>query len=352
MNEFNFDAEYSQRIPIYERARDDVVAFLRNVLADSERIYKSRAESIESRIKEKQKTLDKAKEHEIPENQIFERVHDIAGIRVVCNNVQDIYTLLHAIEKAVEGHPDFELRQDGKDDKVILGDEKGYHAYHLDVKVRCQYMFETHCVPCEIQIQTLAQHAWCTLSHVDVYKPKDISKQDAECATKPMRTLGDYLFGADIVSQIYIRERIAHEPPGEFCEPIVGTDIDMEFLKRWLITSMSYFLLQIHADNVRKCGVRSKQELKDIKANFKTSKFSKWIKSSEFSKWVKENHIRFYSSRPAHERLFDSEKLYFAIVAEKKCLQKAIDLLKEYLEVEKRMSQLKGTFWSVEEMRK
>ena len=312
MEKHSFDSEWKMRRPIYQRALEKVYKFLEDVLLDAEKLYKSRAR-LEWRLKQKRDILAKAKQNGIPREQIFERILDIAGARVVCNNIQDIYTILHAIEKRVGVNGD--IRIVGRNDKVIIPTDKGYRGYHLDTMVKCIYSFRSYDIPCEVQLQTLAQNMWCVLSHIDVYKHKDVPPE----IKKIMVSLGNYLAGSDHYAQM-IRERRGRVQPGEFKEAIAGTtDIDFAYLvrkalERQRIGGLFYFLQQIHADNIRRCGVSSKREVEEIAKD-------------------KESRMRCIEiAKQYGGRLGPSEVFYFSIVYKKLGVLEAEKLIKDYLD--------------------
>lgn len=97
----------------------------------------------------------------------FEDIHDIAGIRVVCLFMPDI----SEIGGIVRGLFDvFE-----KDDKIHDGemDVFGYMSLHLKARLKKESLgFETACfeLPFEVQVRTIAQDAWATISHYLDYK--------------------------------------------------------------------------------------------------------------------------------------------------------------------------------------
>lgn len=291
---------------LYKRALEDIlIPFLKNTIEDSKRVYALRAYLAKPRIKTKKRTLEKAREQGYSEEEIFDKIKDIAGARIICFNIQDIFTVLHSIEKAALANANLQLHQNDKDDKIIIGTKKGYHAYHVILKVECQYKFKTELVPCEVQLQTLAQNMWCELSHADVYRKQE---------TETMKKLGDYLFGADIVAQM-LRERLLHTPPGEFKEETPGTNIKPTDIRE----GMWYFWTQIHLDNIRKYGVSSREELENIWGN---EDLKKWFADT----WEK------YTGQSGRSRSRTPERRYFTVIAAKKKREDAEKLMRDYLE--------------------
>lgn len=324
---YSFDSQWKTKRPIYQRALDNICKFLEDVLQDAEKLYSSRAK-LEHRVKKKRDILAKAKQNGIPEEQVFQTITDIAGARVVCNNIQDIYTILHAIEKRVRVNGD--IRIVGRDDKVIIPTDKGYRAYHLDMIVKCIYSFRSYDIPCEVQLQTLAQNMWCVLSHIDVYRHKDVPAEIKNI----MVSLGNYLAGADHYAQM-IREQRGRIQPGEFKEVIAGTtDIDFAYLirkalERQRIGGIFCYLQQIHADNLRRCGVSSKREVEEI------------AKDEESRRQCIEIAKKYRGC------LGHSEVFYFSIVYKKLGAAEAEKLIKDYLESWQELLIVRRLFYDV-----
>jgi ppGpp synthetase/RelA/SpoT-type nucleotidyltranferase len=98
---------------------------------------------------------------------------DIAGIRVICNYVDDLYTMA-----------DLLLRQDdieliARKDYIANPKESGYRSLHLVVLVPVFQAARTERMPVEIQLRTIAQDTWASLEHELKYKKQgDISEED------------------------------------------------------------------------------------------------------------------------------------------------------------------------------
>ena len=143
-------------------------------------------EFVTGRVKEISSILEKAKKLNIPFNKIAEEVEDIAGIRIMCQFVEDIYTVVDLIKQ-----------RDGKDltvayekDYVKNFKESGYRSYHMIIRYPVQTTSGEVEVLAEIQIRTLAMNFWATIEHSLNYKykqsiPKHITdrlKKSAELA--------------------------------------------------------------------------------------------------------------------------------------------------------------------------
>jgi putative GTP pyrophosphokinase len=125
-------------------------------------------EFVTGRVKEISSILEKAKKLDIPLNKIAEEMEDIAGIRIMCQFVEDIYKVVQLIRQ-----------RDGKDLKIVYEKdyvknkkESGYRSYHVIIKYPVQTADGEVEILAEIQIRTLAMNFWATVEHSLNYKYK------------------------------------------------------------------------------------------------------------------------------------------------------------------------------------
>ncbi|WP_028518461.1 GTP pyrophosphokinase [Ruminococcus flavefaciens] len=123
-------------------------------------------EFIQSRIKSYGSIFRKLLSRHIPRNieAIENNVSDIAGIRVVCSFVQDIYRLADCF-----------LQQDDitlieKKDYIQNPKANGYRSLHLIVAVPIFLENEKRLVRAEVQLRTIAMDFWASLEHKLRYK--------------------------------------------------------------------------------------------------------------------------------------------------------------------------------------
>lgn len=117
-----------------------------------------------------------------PDN--FHRIQDIAGIRVICNYVDDVYYL----RKLLVGNTGFHLLQER--DYIKKPKPNGYRSLHLIVNV--PFMIAEGCMelPVEIQLRTIAMDMWASLEHELRYKSgKVFSQRESEHLLKCALTL-------------------------------------------------------------------------------------------------------------------------------------------------------------------
>lgn len=128
----------------------------------------SPVEFVTGRVKEISSILEKAKKLDIPLNKIGAEMEDIAGIRIMCQFVEDIYRVAQIIHQ-----------RDGKDLKIVYekdyvknNKESGYRSYHIIIKYPVQTTEGEVEILAEIQIRTLGMNFWSTIEHSLNYKYK------------------------------------------------------------------------------------------------------------------------------------------------------------------------------------
>ena len=140
-------------------------------------------EYMKARVKSPKSLLDKLARRgfEVSVSSARENLNDIAGIRVVCSFVEDIYTLAEMLIR----QDDIQLIQ--RKDYIQNPKPNGYRSLHLVVEV--PVFFSNHCEPTrvEVQIRTIAMDFWASLEHQLRYKgvdnvPPSVSRDLKECA--------------------------------------------------------------------------------------------------------------------------------------------------------------------------
>lgn len=123
-------------------------------------------EFVTGRVKKISSILAKAKKKDVPLDQVEEKIEDIAGIRIMCQFVEDIYRVMDIIKA-----------RDGKDlyiveerDYVTNTKTSGYRSYHVIIKYPVQTTRGEKLIFAEIQIRTLAMNFWATIEHSLRYK--------------------------------------------------------------------------------------------------------------------------------------------------------------------------------------
>ncbi|MEE3362794.1 MAG: GTP pyrophosphokinase family protein [Anaerovoracaceae bacterium] len=129
---------------------------------------------MESRVKSIQSTFNKLvkKGYEFRDEDI-RKITDIAGIRVICNYLDDVYT----IRRLLLQQSDVELIREK--DYIMHPKPSGYRSLHLIILVPVFQIDRVEKVPVEIQIRTIAMDTWASLEHELKYKRDgEISEAD------------------------------------------------------------------------------------------------------------------------------------------------------------------------------
>ncbi len=157
-------------------------------------------ESIKHRLKSKTSIYGKLKSRGVPftvEN-IEATLNDVAGIRVICSFIDDIYN----IRDSFDVQDDVEIIQEK--DYISHPKGNGYRSLHLILRIPIFLTNEKRFVNVEVQFRTIAMDFWASVEHKMKYK-REIS--NAEVISEELR------YSADLINQLdrrmlQIRERI------------------------------------------------------------------------------------------------------------------------------------------------
>lgn len=148
--------------------------------------------SITSRRKKAFSIMEKLERqhNELTLESIEKNLNDVAGIRVICSFVDDIYK----VAKMLAQQDDITLIQ--IKDYIKNPKPNGYRSFHMIVEVPVFFSNEKRPMRVEIQIRTVAMDFWASLEHQMKYK------QDVENAEKIMSELKEC---ADIIAETDMR---------------------------------------------------------------------------------------------------------------------------------------------------
>lgn len=121
---------------------------------------------------------------------IRKNVSDIAGIRVICSFVDDIYMLADCLAK----QDDINVIQ--RKDYIEKPKKSGYRSLHLIIEVPIFLTQEKEFMKVEVQFRTIAMDFWASLEHKMKYK-KNIENQEV--------ISDDLKFSADLINQLDLR---------------------------------------------------------------------------------------------------------------------------------------------------
>ncbi len=112
---------------------------------------------------------------------IERNLNDVAGIRVICSFVNDVYMLAEALKK----QDDIQIIEEK--DYIAYPKENGYRSLHLIVAVPIFLQQEKRVMRAEIQLRTIAMDSWASLEHQLRYKKEfdfsvDMAEELKKCA--------------------------------------------------------------------------------------------------------------------------------------------------------------------------
>ncbi len=176
--------QFKQVMMMYTCAIREVKTKL-EVLNDelSVRNQRNPIEMIKSRVKKPMSIVEKLQRKGLPISleAMVDNLDDVAGIRVICSFVDDIYDVA-----------DMLIRQD--DIKVIAvkdyikhPKENGYRSYHMIIEIPVFFSDRKKPMRVEVQIRTIAMDFWASLDHQLKYKKEvineaEISEELRQCA--------------------------------------------------------------------------------------------------------------------------------------------------------------------------
>ena len=209
--------EYAKIIGVYEAAIREINARLQTLNSEfSLKHQHNPIHHIESRVKTLGSIVQKLHDTHIPISidNAKKNLHDIAGVRVVCCYVDDIYKIA-----------DLLLQQD--DISLILEKNyiknpkpNGYRSLHIVVDVPVYMSQGKLFIPVEIQIRTVAMDFWATLEHGIRYKATD---EVPASIVQELRTCADVITETDYKMQNIFRAlQMVHDkddiPPEQIIE--------------------------------------------------------------------------------------------------------------------------------------
>ena len=164
-------------------------------------------EFVTGRVKPVASILEKVKQRGIASENYEEEIQDIAGVRVVCQFVDDIYTVVDMLRS----RNDFTIIEEK--DYIQHKKESGYRSYHMIICYPVATIHGEKQVIAEIQIRTLAMNFWATNEHSLNYKydwqiPTDVKTRLKRAAEAAFR-LDEEM--AKIKDEVQEAQRIFHQ---------------------------------------------------------------------------------------------------------------------------------------------
>ena len=195
------ETEFRQMMMMYSCAIKEIKTKLQ-VLNDELSIKRQRnpIEFIKTRVKQPDSIASKLrrKGYPVTVQSVFENLSDVAGVRVICAFIDDIYK----VADMLTAQDDIELIK--RKDYIKNPKMNGYRSLHLIIEVPVFFSDQKEQIRVEVQIRTIAMDFWASLEHQLKYK-KDID--DAESIMYELRACADVINRTDYHMQS-LRDRI------------------------------------------------------------------------------------------------------------------------------------------------
>ena len=130
-------------------------------------------EMIKSRVKKPESIINKLmrNNHEVNINSMLKNLNDVAGVRVICSFVDDIYKVADMLS--------------AQDDITVLAIKdyiknpkpNGYRSYHMIIEIPVFFSNIKQNIKVEVQLRTIAMDFWASLEHTMKYK-KDVENTE------------------------------------------------------------------------------------------------------------------------------------------------------------------------------
>jgi putative GTP pyrophosphokinase len=121
-------------------------------------------EFVTGRVKPIPSIMNKALSKNIELAHLEEEISDIAGVRMMCQFVEDISTVVELLKK----RRDFDIVEERN--YISQKKESGYRSYHLVIRYPVETLEGVKEILVEIQIRTLSMNFWATIEHSLNYK--------------------------------------------------------------------------------------------------------------------------------------------------------------------------------------
>ncbi len=156
---------------------------------------------IKTRVKTPDSIVEKLsrKGYEISVESARKNLNDIAGVRVICSYINDIYM----IADLLTSQDDIQLLK--TTDYIENPKPNGYRSLHLIVTVLVFLSKKKERVKAEIQIRTIAMDFWASLEHELAYKIRNASHHEISAELK---SCADVIASTDLrMQKLYNRMR-------------------------------------------------------------------------------------------------------------------------------------------------
>lgn len=157
----------------YEQAVEELKVKFKTMRSELKKIEEyAPIEFVTGRVKKITSILDKARRLSVAPDELETGIEDIAGIRIMCQFVEDIRN----VAEYIRARKDLTVLYEK--DYITNYKDSGYRSFHMIVEYPVQTALGYKIVLAEIQIRTLAMNFWATIEHSLNYKYRESLPDD------------------------------------------------------------------------------------------------------------------------------------------------------------------------------
>jgi putative GTP pyrophosphokinase len=148
-------------------------------------------EHCKARIKSAESMKEKLVRRNLPVTveSAINKIHDAAGIRVICTFLDDIYWVVNMLKNQQD------IKIISEKDYIHSPKPNGYRSYHIILQVPLHLEYGIQMIFCEVQIRTIAMDCWASLEHRMKYK-KHVLNQ--EMVIRELKRCADEIASTDL----------------------------------------------------------------------------------------------------------------------------------------------------------
>jgi putative GTP pyrophosphokinase len=164
-----------RQLLVYKFAIDELMTKLRILSEEFDFVHQhDPIEHITNRVKRPEAILEKLRRKGLPTDVdlVAEHLDDVAGVRVICPFVSDVYR----VEAMLRRQNDVQIVR--TKDYIAAPKANGYRSLHLIVRIPVFLSDRVEHVKVEVQVRTIAMDFWATLEHKLFYKYDDQVPED------------------------------------------------------------------------------------------------------------------------------------------------------------------------------
>lgn len=161
----------------YRQAVNELIVKLTSIQIQFQKTNdESSIELVTGRVKSINSIQEKMKRRHITEENLENDMEDIAGLRIICQFIDDIYKVANILRN----RNDIKILEER--DYINNSKPSGYRSYHIVIEYPIQLLNSEKKVLAEIQIRTMSMNFWSTIEHSLSYKyngsfPENVKKR-------------------------------------------------------------------------------------------------------------------------------------------------------------------------------